>query len=347
MSALSKGSPLARHLVGRESVAGGVRFRDHRFDRVETNLLVDLVDGVGARRDTRVRQHLGGKPLLAVPRLGDLVRRKDAVQRLPLRHHVRDRVAVGDGELLLRVDELDGHPAGLLGAPAAQELEHDVFAADPRAQLSAEDDAALFREREVDVAGRPAEPERRRTDAEADRAVRAVRAAVRVGARDELTRQDETLLREVEVEDPVARRGVVGLFDRVQRAKSRPRRSALVRLFAREDEVVVGDRRLARKDRVTPVIWLNVWIANGAVPSDAGRRSRRPVASRRVPRARPCPRGAPRRSAPSWSGRAPFRGPAHDGRRRFRRASELAPTNREDAAAAPDLFLFGVSGTGS
>src|SRR5205823_3570246 len=64
-------------------------------------------------------------------------------------------------------------------------------------------------DREVHVAGRPAEAERRRAHTDADGAVGAVRAAVRVRAGDERARRDETLLREIEVEDAVARRRVV------------------------------------------------------------------------------------------------------------------------------------------
>ena len=111
--------------------------------------------------------------------------------------------------------------------------------------------APRFREREVDVAGGPAEPERRRSDAHADRAVGAVRAAVRVGAGDELAGHHERLLRKVEVEDAVARRRVVRLLDAVEpRELPADRRLLVVVVFAGEDEVIVGDRRLARQDRV-------------------------------------------------------------------------------------------------
>ena len=48
----------------------------------------------------------------------------------------------------------------------------------------------------------------------------------------------------------------------------------VVVVAAGEHEVIVGDRRLTRIDRrCRRVIWLKVWIANGAVPSDAGSRS--------------------------------------------------------------------------
>src|SRR5262245_40091003 len=104
----------------------------------------------------------------------------------------------------MRIDELDRHPLRLPGAPPAQELEHDVLAAHPRMQPAGEHAPPLCREREVDVAGRPAEPERGGSDADADGAVRAVRAAVRVGAGNELPRQDESLLRKIEVKDAVA-----------------------------------------------------------------------------------------------------------------------------------------------
>ena len=131
-----------------------------------------------------------------------------------------------------------------------------------------------FAQREVDVAGRPPEAERRRADAHADGAVRAVGAAVRVGAGNELSRQHEPLLGKVEVKDAVAGRRVVRRLQSLL-ARERPAdaRLLLVVFAAGEDEVIVGDRRLPRIDRVPPVIWLNVWIANGAVPSDAGSRS--------------------------------------------------------------------------
>ena len=115
----------------------------------------------------------------------------------------------------------------------------------------AEHDAARLREREVDVARRPAEPERRRSDADADGAVRAVRAAVRVGAGNELSRHHQSLLGKVEVEDAVARRRVVRRRQLLRARKRAPDRGLPVVVFAAgEDEVIVGDGRLARVDRV-------------------------------------------------------------------------------------------------
>ena len=107
--------------------------------------------------------------------------------------------------------------------------------------------APLPRQRDVDVAGRPSEPERRRTDADADRAVGAVGAAVRVGAGNELARHHQPLLGKIEMEDAVAGRRVVRRLDAVD-----PRELAadpgllVVGVDAGEHEVIVGDRRLTR-----------------------------------------------------------------------------------------------------
>ncbi len=112
------------------------------------------------------------------------------------------------------------------------------------------DHAPLPRERVVDVAGRPAEPQRRRAHADADGAVGPVGPAVRIGARNELAGQHQALLRKIEVEDAVARRRVVRLLEAVRRRERRANRRLLVVLgLAGEDEVVVGDRRLARTHR--------------------------------------------------------------------------------------------------
>src|SRR5207245_4956301 len=79
----------------------------------------------------------------------------------------------------------------------------------------------------------------------------AVCAAVRVVARNELTRHDERMLGKIEVKNPVARRRVERLLDAVQLCKrAADRRLLLVVFLAREDEVIVGDRGLARIDRI-------------------------------------------------------------------------------------------------
>src|SRR5690606_34671972 len=111
------------------------------------------------------------------------------------------------------------HALRLLRAPPTQQLQDDVLAGDPLAEPPAEGHAALPGHREVDIARRPPEPECRRSDAHAHRAVRTVGARVRVGAGDELARHDEALLREVEVEDAVAWRRVVRLLDAVMRGE--------------------------------------------------------------------------------------------------------------------------------
>ena len=84
-----------------------------------------------------------------------------------------------------------------------------------------------------------------------DRAVGAVGAAVRVGAGNELARHHQPLLGKVEMEDAVAGRRVVRLLDAVMRRElAADRRLLLVVVLAGEDEVIVGDRRLPRVDRV-------------------------------------------------------------------------------------------------
>ena len=74
---------------------------------------------------------------------------------------------------------------------------------------------------------------------------------MRVGAGNELPRQDETLLRKIEMENAVAGRCVVGLFNAVEgRELPTDRRLLVVVFFAGEDKVIVGDRGLSRKNRV-------------------------------------------------------------------------------------------------
>src|SRR6185503_21284110 len=104
----------------------------------------------------------------------------------------------------------------LLRAPAREQREDDVLTAHPGLQPTFEDDAPLSGHREVHVTGRPTEAQRGGADAVAERAVRAVRAAVRVRARNERAGDDEALLREVEVEDAVARGRVVRTRDAVE-----------------------------------------------------------------------------------------------------------------------------------
>jgi hypothetical protein len=106
------------------------------------------------------------------------------------------------------------------------------------------------------------------------RAVRAVRAAVRVGAGHELPRQDQSLLGEVEVEDPVARRRVPGLADLVLGGEGAADRGLVIVLdLPREDEVVVGDRGLARVDRAPARDQVEGVDREGRGPSEAGSRS--------------------------------------------------------------------------
>ena len=76
---------------------------------------------------------------------------------------------------------------------------------------------------------------------------------MRVGARDERSGEDELLLGEIEVEDTVARRRVVGPSDAVSlRELAADPGLLVVGLAMIEDEVVVRDGDLARADRVAP-----------------------------------------------------------------------------------------------
>jgi hypothetical protein len=245
--------------------------------------------------------------------------------------------------MLAIVDELDRHALRLLRAPALEQLQDDVLAGDPGLQVAAEDDTARAGRREVDVARRPAEAERRRPDADADRPVSAVSAAVRVGAGDELTRHDQPLLGEVEVEDAVARRGVVGLHHPVARGElPTDRRLPVVRLDAGEHEVIVGDRRLARADRVTARDLVHRVdrerrraVGGGQQVGVDAQRLARPHLDVPVDAVRPD--DLLRRRQPS--GR-PLVGPVDD-RFALDRLAELASADCEDAAGAPDLVLLG------
>src|SRR6266536_3878497 len=339
---LVEAESLARDFVGGVCVSGRVRLGDHGLDGVEREILVDLVDGVSPRSHPRIGQLLRRDSLRAVPRIGHLVLGEDPVQGFPFCHHVRDRVAVGDRELPVRVHELDRHSTRLLRAPAAEELEDDVFPADPRLQSSLKDDAPLFREGEVDVARRPSEPECRRADSEADRTVGAVCAAVGVRAGYEPSRQHQALLRKVEVEDPVARRRVVRLLDPVPpRELTADRRLSLIGFLARKHEVVVCDRRLARENRVPA----------GDLVERVNRKRRGTVGSREKVRVNPQRRAGGDvsflvhavRPDDLLRRRQPSRGlrirPRKLGKR-LHRAAKLPPSDGEDPAADADLLFF-------
>ena len=149
----------------------------------------------------------------------------------------------------------------------------------------------------------------------------------------------QPLLGKVEVEDAVAGRRVVRLLDAVQpRELAADARLLVVGVDAGEDEVIVGDRRLARIDGA----------AAGDLVERVNRERRRAVRRRQqigvdaqrrarlqIPRrSDPCRRGAPRRSARSSS----------SSRRRAARASRptgaSAPTcrnSRRPTAKMPPL----------
>ena len=237
---------LARDLGSWERVGRTEWLRDEWHDLREVEGLVHLVARIIAGREARVGEI--DHALLAEPRIRDVVGREDPVQGLSLGHHVRDRVAIAHRKLLGAVDELNAHALRLLGAPPREKGKHDVLAAHPRLELSGEHHASLPRHREVHVAGRPPEAERRRAHSVSKRAVRAVRATMRVGAGDQRTRHDKPLLREIEMEDPIARRRVIGTLDPVALRELPPDLGLLVvGLTAVEHEVVVGDRDLPRR----------------------------------------------------------------------------------------------------
>ena len=77
------------------------------------------------------------------------------------------------------------------------------------------------------------------------------RSAVRIGARDEGTGDDQSLFGKVEMKNPVAGRGVVGFADPVQLREVPTNRGLLVvGIAAGKDEMIVGNGGLPGKDPV-------------------------------------------------------------------------------------------------
>src|SRR4029453_11393622 len=106
------------------------------------------------------------------------------------------------------------------------------------------------RKREVDVPGRPAEADGRRPHTPPEGPVRAIGPTVRIRARNELSRCDESLFGKVEMKDAVSWCRVVWLFDPVQARELAPDGGLLLIVWLScEDEMVVGDGRLTREDR--------------------------------------------------------------------------------------------------
>ena len=246
---LVEGELFLGDLVRREGIPWGERLGDKGDELRQVQRLIDVPGHRSAGLEGWVGQI--GDAFAPIPVKGDLVRREDAILRLGFGHHVGHRIAIRDGQLALRVDELDAHPLRLRLAPATEQREHDVLAADPGPQFSAEDHAPALRRREIDVAGRPAEAELRAAHAGTDGAVRAIGATVRIGPGDERAGDDQPLLGEIKVEDPIARRRVVGLVNLVQRRKIPPDPGLLVvGVSSRKHEVVVCDGGLPRIDRV-------------------------------------------------------------------------------------------------
>ena len=154
------------------------------------------------------------------------------------------------------------------------------------------------------------------------------------------------------MEDAVAGRRVVRLLDAVLRRELRGRSPVCLSSssLAGEDEVIVGDRRLPRIDRV----------AAGDLVEGVDRERRGAVRRRQqigvdAQRRRPgvtCAASLSTRCAHTIcsvvviAARVLAIGPV-DRRRAFDRRAELAPSDGEDAAAPADLVFLGVSGTGS
>src|SRR4029077_7833433 len=100
--------------------------------------------------------------------------------------------------------------------------------ADPRAQMSSEDDPARLGRCEIDVTGRPAKAELRATQPDTDGAIGSAGGAVRIRPGNERARHHQPLLREVEMKDADARRRVIRLDDAVAARELGPDRRLLV-----------------------------------------------------------------------------------------------------------------------
>ena len=79
------------------------------------------------------------------------------------------------GSLQVAVDQLHRHALSLRRPPLPEQGQHDVLAAHPGLQHSAEHHAPGLRQGGVDVTGSPAKTKRRGSDSDANRAVHAVR----------------------------------------------------------------------------------------------------------------------------------------------------------------------------
>src|SRR5439155_11988467 len=85
-----------------------------------------------------------------------------------------------------------------------EKLQDDVFPAHPGLKLPRKNHAPLLRDRAVDGAGRPPEPQGGAPHTDPQGAVGAVGAAMGIGARIKPAGSDEPLLGKIEMENPRA-----------------------------------------------------------------------------------------------------------------------------------------------
>ena len=234
------------HLGCGVRIPGRRRKRHQRFHAGEIEDLFGAEPRGGAARERRVGEIPG--PAVRVEPRRHLVEREDPVPGFRLRHHVADRVAPGDRQGAALIDEL--HRGARGGAvPPRDEREDDVLARGPGRDFAGEHHPAGRRRGQEHAAGRPAEAERARSDADAERPVGAVGAAVAVGSRDHGAGQHEPLLGKVEVEDAVPGGREPGGPETLGFGEPPADfRLPVVRGAPGEDEVIVGDRGLPGTD---------------------------------------------------------------------------------------------------
>ncbi len=243
------------HLVDREpaglvdgnDVAGRVRQRDERRQRVEVDLEalrelgvgigpVGLPGPVGAAVEVRRHAFVGGKEAGLGARLDS---------------HVRDRESLVDRQRLgPRTDELEHHVRAAADPDLGDHSKDQVLARDERPLLAAELDLDRARHGLPELARRQARGDVGRAEAGSEGAERAVRAGVRVAAGDHGAGDDPALLDEHRVFDPAPPLTVVG--DALSR---RPLRQQLLELgrpgVLRRNEVIGDDHDLRRvEDRL-------------------------------------------------------------------------------------------------
>ena len=177
-------------------ILAATRERHHGLQLRQVNLHLALVFGIG----------VGGKcarrlrPMFRKVRPAGVIHGKDAVLRAGLYGHV------GDGEAVVHAErgdavarELERLVSRAGHSDHADQAEHDVLAADPAARSVAQHDLDRGRHPEPGLACRHPRRGVRRTDASGERAKRAVRACVRIGADHAVARCHEPLLRQQRV----------------------------------------------------------------------------------------------------------------------------------------------------